>query len=692
MLLKHLYDYAHSRNLLEEPAFTPKAVRWIIDLDANGNMIGSGPVDTAEDGRRGKEFFCPQTTRAKHAGGVSEFLVDGITALFGLESDLKIVEKKSGDTNWHTARQNNNAAKKNDYWRQITDCAVVHQSLFLLKKFVSSLPVDAPPFIRRDGNAWKITTATGEEKTLGSENFTFRINGNLLLEDDTVRSWWRERHSAEVNVSKASAKRGLCIVTAEPNQPIAETHGVKIMSVPGGQVSGASLISFDKDAFSSYGLSKSLNCPTSEGAATAYCTALNSLIKGNDTSLRIGGTVLCFWAKDNKTAGGLFASLLNNPDPASVSKFIKSPWAGLERELTRKDLFIAVTLKGCSGRVAVSHWIHEPLEQAIENFAAWFRDLELGIVPRNMPQSDIDRPLSVFRLAAATTPLKRDKGLIKPDMDKLKADNLQAIYRAAFEGIAPSTMLIKPILDQFRSRLIGDSGYKPIYDESRFALLKLILNRNRKDSDMEIRPQLTADTYDAAYNCGRLLSVLSEAQKRAHDYGLEGAGIVERYFGTASVSPSSVFPLLLKLNRHHLDKIRKSPKYGVHVAYLENSIRNISAKFRPDGQGLPPEFPRTLDLQAQGRFALGFYQQQAEDERSRIAARVLAYLKETDEPGYVQAIALQQTGKQDFYERINQIYGSQSFKDWPRIKAKKTSAAPDKNKLPADQLDLFDHE
>jgi len=39
--------------------------------------------------------------------------------------------------------------------------------------------------------------------------------------------------------------------------------------------------------------------------------------------------------------------------------------------------------------------------------------------------------------------------------------------------------------------------------------------------------------------------------------------------------------------------------------------------FKPARPGEPPDFPRTLDLQAQGRFALGFYQQLAADHAAR---------------------------------------------------------------------------
>ena len=129
---------------------------------------------------------------------------------------------------------------------------------------------------------------------------------------------------------------------------------------------------------------------------------------------------------------------------------------------------------------------------------------------------------------------------------------------------------------------------------------------------MEIAEQLDAKAEDAAYQCGRLLAVLAEAQAKAHDYRLEGPGVAERYFGTAMASPASVFPILIKLNRHHLNSIRKSDKYKGHDRFLEEAIQEVSTKIYP--------FPRTLDLHAQGRFALGFYQQKAADRIAREAA------------------------------------------------------------------------
>ena len=140
-----------------------------------------------------------------------------------------------------------------------------------------------------------------------------------------------------------------------------------------------------------------------------------------------------------------------------------------------------------------------------------------------------------------------------------------------------------------------------------------------------------------------------------------------------------------RLNRHHLSKISKSPKWKGHEKYLESCINSISAKFRPDGAKLPPQFPRTLSLLEQGRFALGFYQQQAEDERSLIANRVLKYLAETAPATHTEVIALRDSDLQAFYGHIDSHYGSTSFREWTDRKRRAAAASE------SDADDLFDN-
>jgi CRISPR-associated protein Csd1 len=224
-------------------------------------------------------------------------------------------------------------------------------------------------------------------------------------------------------------------------------------------------------------------------------------------------------------------------------------------------------------------------------------------------RKEAPQPLALYSLAMATVRDQKD----------MQAEALTQLYRAALEGTAPSLALLKPILNRLKVDL-ARNGSKALFGVSRFALLRLLLNRNRKGGTPMIEPQVF-ETDDPAYNCGRLLAVLAEAQQKAHDYKLEGAGVAERYFGTACAAPASVFPLLIRLNRHHLNTIGKSDKYKGHERFLEASIQNILALFLPGEGKQPPVFPRVLNLQAQGRFALGFYQQQAADDAARRSAR-----------------------------------------------------------------------
>lgn len=135
-----------------------------------------------------------------------------------------------------------------------------------------------------------------------------------------------------------------------------------------------------------------------------------------------------------------------------------------------------------------------------------------------------------------------------------------------------------------------------------------------------------AETRNSAYNCGRLLAVLEALQRRSSSTGRENgggnrregpkAGVVERYYGRASTAPAQVLPLLLKLSRHHLSKLQKGTEPDRRAASaLERRKIDVLANLVAD-PGIPgsaPTFPGLLNIEDQGIFALGFYQQKAYD-------------------------------------------------------------------------------
>jgi len=112
---------------------------------------------------------------------------------------------------------------------------------------------------------------------------------------------------------------------------------------------------------------------------------------------------------------------------------------------------------------------------------------------------------------------------------------------------------------------------------------------------------LNPDDTNAAYRLGRLFAVYENLQRAA----LPGvnATIKDRYFGAASATPASVFPLLERNSANHLASLRKGDKAGL-AHWFDQQIDSILS-------GFDTAFPRSLRLQEQGRFAIGYHHQRA---------------------------------------------------------------------------------
>ena len=121
---------------------------------------------------------------------------------------------------------------------------------------------------------------------------------------------------------------------------------------------------------------------------------------------------------------------------------------------------------------------------------------------------------------------------------------------------------------------------------------------------------------DDAYLCGRLLAMLDRIHVKAHEQsGGTNTSPANRVYGSASTTPALAFPQLCKLARHHLNKLG-----GGMARNLEFGVKkeNRTDEIKEDFEGLADivarmlktqnqTFPRTLNLEAQGRFAIGFY-------------------------------------------------------------------------------------
>ena len=114
----------------------------------------------------------------------------------------------------------------------------------------------------------------------------------------------------------------------------------------------------------------------------------------------------------------------------------------------------------------------------------------------------------------------------------------------------------------------------------------------------QLAPVLNENHPSPAYQCGRLLAVLSRLQQRALDS--VGAGVVERYYAAASSTPALVLGRLTRTSQFHLNKLDP----GL-ARWWEDRITDIWSR-------LGSSIPVTLSLEEQSLFALGYYQQLAE--------------------------------------------------------------------------------
>ena len=118
--------------------------------------------------------------------------------------------------------------------------------------------------------------------------------------------------------------------------------------------------------------------------------------------------------------------------------------------------------------------------------------------------------------------------------------------------------------------------------------------------------QLDLTNQEPAYLCGRLLRVIESIQYEAQ--GKTNTTVVGRFYGSASSAPASVFGILLQRAQANLEKLRKDKEKEKAYNSLQAKITNITY---PNLKS----FPKTLNLEQQGLFALGYYHQRAKDKK-----------------------------------------------------------------------------
>jgi len=591
MILQALYEHYHrllrrGEEGLPRYGYSQEKISYCITLSSDGEVVGVVPLlDTSGKKPLPRSLGVPQPEK-RTSGIKPNFLWDKTSYVLGVSAN----SKRAADE--HLAFKQLHDEKLRDE----ADAGLVALNRFLHRWTPEQF---APPHFSAE---------------MLDTNLVFRLDGE--------RQYLHERPAAQAlrarlmvpEEGSASAPMS-CLMTGE-RQPAARLHPA-IKGVNGAQSSGASIVSFNQDAFNSWGKSQGENAPVSDEAAFAYTTVLNHLLRreaGNRQRLTVGDATVVFWAETDQpeeaeAAEWTFATLTTDApqtDEQATDKVRHAlevvakgrPLTDIDPRLKPETRMVVLGLSPNASRLSIRYWLRDSLGVLAERLRAHAQDLLLEPLPWKTPPTP-------WRLALCTAPMRDGKAKAEDVSPLLAGDLMRAILTGSRY---PQSLLANLVM---RMRADGDvSGL-------RVALCKAVICRDLRlggsqDNMKEVPVSLDITLEDPAYLLGRLFAMLEGAQRAALG-GQVNATIRDRYFGAASATPALVYGMLMHNAQNHLARVRKD-KPGLAVN-LEKDIREIVDK-------LPPHLPKSLSLTSQGTFAIGYYHQS--EARFRKAAPAAA--------------------------------------------------------------------
>ncbi|HNT40077.1 MAG TPA: type I-C CRISPR-associated protein Cas8c/Csd1 [Rubrivivax sp.] len=597
MILQALHAYYERRCADPDPArrlasfgLERKEIGFVLELDATGAL--KSVVDLRQPlGKRlvGTALLVPQAAK-KTSGIKANLLWDNAEYVLALPEPKKLEAARA-------------KGKEDEYRARLIEM----QQAFGQRIEALPEPARSDPgvqavlnFLRQDPAAQLARLGRSEDIASAGASLSFRLiddDGRLVSQRPAVApavvAWADEdeREDTDAAATEASAAPGLCLIRGEA-APIARLH-TAIKGVWGAQSSGANIVSFNLDAFNSYGKTQGGNAPVGVAAAFAYTTALNTLLARDSTQrLQVGDASTVFWAQradrfeEDLTA--LLGADLDDPDAhvAQVGALYDAIHSGAFDGARGENRFYVLGLAPNAARIAVRFWHAAPLVEIAARVRDWFDDLSLV-----RPAFERDPFPALKRLLRAL--------VLEGDLSRLPPGLCGDILRAIFTGAPLPAMWLNLAVQRCRA--------EQAVPYARAAAIKACLNRSIRHArsfEEVYTPMLDPANAQPAYRLGRLFAVLEKIQEESAGGSLNKT-IRDRYYGAASSTPASVVPLLLKLKNHHLGKLDDRGQRMLYRAFQDHRPDDYIAEVL----AALDDIPAHLTLPEQGRFALGYYHQ-----------------------------------------------------------------------------------
>lgn len=573
MILQALYNYYRQKaddpeSGIAPPGFEWKEIPFIIVLDHDGSFIALEDTRKGKK-KRGEAYLLPKSIArsGSNAWMTSNLLWDHYGYVLGAPrgGDAKSIEM----------------AKK-----QLA--AFIQKIKSLSESLGTDDGVAAVISFYENGEYNKVSSSDNWRecmKVIGC-NMSFRLDDEILLIPcrQNVRSYI---DSLESNHSDEEGG-AVCLLTGLYG-PIARIHSDTPISKDSKKI-----VSFQRNSgYDSYGKEQAYNAPISKSAEFAYSTALNWLLARNSQNrVQIGDITIVFWAEKKSELELQFPSFFCFPSPDDPDVDVRAV-AALKSNASFASKngsaarFYVLGLGPNAARISVRFW-HESTDSEIADaIRQHYEDID---VVRSIYDTGY---YSVFWLLSAMAAENK--------IDNIPQNMASQIVRAIITGEAyPLTMLHQTVL---RIRAMRNVR------RMQAGILKAYLNRSSRIHSFKenevISVSLDETNVNAGYLFGRLFAVLEKIQEQ----GVPGINstIRDHYYATASSTPATVFPQLLKMKNYHLEKIKFR---GVRRKY-EKLLAEIINR-------IPPDMPSGLVMEEQARFAIGYYHQKCDLNKSLI--------------------------------------------------------------------------
>lgn len=456
----------------------------------------------------------------------------------------------------------------------------------------------------------------GWEK-IARSNFTFMVNGRLAKDDPEIRSAWDDRpndHPVDESVMRESFASGKLVV------PVATHPVIKEERFP---PTGALLVSFNGDAFESFGQKQGNNAPLSEEDAFKYGAALNALLADHDRVNHLDNVTVVTWSKTSGTTysdvmdvavfGNLFpiADEVKDKKPVldnrgllllgQIEAAVKALAQGKtfdvdELTLYPDEHFFILGLVPNKARLSVVFYLRDNFGSFMKNIERHYSDMEIV-----RPKYDTTRHMSIYRILRQTVNPNSKSAASSPGLSS-------ALIKSVLRGSPyPSTLF-----DNVEMRIRAERDVSP----DKAAIIKayyLRLSRlrpiiaNDETANQKFKEVLQVDINEDSdyvpYVLGRMFSVYEQIQQAAASTSPNAtikATIKDKYFSQAAATPARVFPVIgARVEKRMRQLMRDKPGLAI---YLQRKLDDIAVK-------LPDRYPKHLTLDEQGAFQLGYYHQ-----------------------------------------------------------------------------------